>query len=117
MARTSPVDTALRTVAGSSERYNVYHATNPPRPFVGVTSGWLERSQLLSASTTGLRQRFVTVILHTQEWERTVGFLSTATGFSQLHAQLARDALQFSSRAQASNVSSPTGEDEPAFVL
>ncbi|KAF6741385.1 hypothetical protein DFP72DRAFT_833748 [Ephemerocybe angulata] len=49
--------------------------------------------------------------MHTQEWERTTGFIRTASGFPQLHAQLARNALQFSSRAQATrSPASPGGK-------
>ncbi|KAF6759630.1 hypothetical protein DFP72DRAFT_1063974 [Ephemerocybe angulata] len=40
--------------------------------------------------------------MHSQEWQRTIGFIRTASGFPYLHGQFARNALQISSRAQAS---------------
>ncbi|KAF6741369.1 hypothetical protein DFP72DRAFT_834254 [Ephemerocybe angulata] len=40
--------------------------------------------------------------MHSQEWQRTLGFIRTASSFATLHGQLARNALQFSSRGQAS---------------
>ncbi|KAF6752333.1 hypothetical protein DFP72DRAFT_1070646 [Ephemerocybe angulata] len=100
-ARASPLDIAMRTVPGTNQRYNFYCATNPAVPLVAVSSGWLEHSQLVALSETGLRQKYVAVIFHTQEWERTVGFIRSASGYPELWAQLSRDALQFSTRSQS----------------
>ncbi|KAF6751778.1 hypothetical protein DFP72DRAFT_763918, partial [Ephemerocybe angulata] len=57
---------------------------------------------------------------HTQEWERTVGFICMASGYPELHAQFARNTLQFSTRAQVSRgpkspeQSSSKGKKRPA---
>ncbi|KAF6744859.1 hypothetical protein DFP72DRAFT_825131, partial [Ephemerocybe angulata] len=48
--------------------------------------------------------------LHTQEWERTVGFICMASGHSELHAQFSRNALQFSSRANVSRTPNSPGD-------
>lgn len=102
-ARMDPRTIALRSFSGTADRFNYYCATTPPRPLVAVTTGWLEASQLTSAASTGLRQRYVTVIPHAQEWQRTTAVICMAFGVRSLHAQLARDALQFSSRSVGSS--------------
>ncbi|KAH6880231.1 hypothetical protein BKA70DRAFT_1378236 [Coprinopsis sp. MPI-PUGE-AT-0042] len=38
-------------------------------------------------------------IFHSQEWERFVGFIATVFGHERLSAQLAKDAIQFTTRA------------------
>jgi hypothetical protein len=38
-------------------------------------------------------------IFHSQEWERFVGFIATVFGHDRLSAQLAKDAIQFTTRA------------------
>ncbi|KAF6761868.1 hypothetical protein DFP72DRAFT_841979 [Ephemerocybe angulata] len=101
-ARTSPLEVVMRSTSPTNDRLNFYCATNPAVPFVGVSCGWVERSQIIASSGNGLRQRFISVILHSGEWERTVGFICAASGYPDLHGQLHRDALQFSSRAQGS---------------
>ncbi|KAF6751807.1 hypothetical protein DFP72DRAFT_1070845 [Ephemerocybe angulata] len=112
-ARASPLDIAMRTVPGSNQRYNFYCATNPAVPLTAVSCGWLERSQLVAPSETGLRQKYVTVIFHTQEWERTIGFIRTASGYPELYAQLSRDALQFSTRSQSTRAPTSPGDTPP----
>ncbi|KAF6748639.1 hypothetical protein DFP72DRAFT_819985 [Ephemerocybe angulata] len=107
----------MRTVPGSNQRYNFYCATNPPVPLIAVSCGWLERSQLVAPSETGVRQKYITVIFHTQEWERTVGFIRTASGYPELSAQLARDALQFSTKPQSSRTPTSPGGDVPSKMF
>lgn len=109
VSRVSPTRVVLRVVPGGNTRYNLYIDTVPHQPLVAYSAGFLEHSQLGGPSDTGLRQRYLRLIFHEQEWERFVGFVATATGYRVLHAQLARDALQFSSRAQASDAT-PSSE-------
>ncbi|KAH6902997.1 hypothetical protein BKA70DRAFT_1374066 [Coprinopsis sp. MPI-PUGE-AT-0042] len=56
-------------------------------------------SYLLSPPERGLRQKWLSGIFHSQEWERFVGFICTLFGHERLSAQLAKDAIQFSTRA------------------
>lgn len=105
----SPLDVVLQSVPGSGERFHFFCDTTPPVPLLAVSCGWLERSQLRVPATTGLRQRYLTLNIQSGEWERTLGFISTASGYPELYAQLARDCLQFSSRAQGGHTS-PGGE-------
>ncbi|KAF6741988.1 hypothetical protein DFP72DRAFT_1082846 [Ephemerocybe angulata] len=114
-ARVSPLDIALKTMTGTIQKYNFFCATNPPVPLVAVSAGWVHKSQLLSPSLNGVRQKFVSIVLHSQEWQRTIGFISTASGFPYLHGQFALNALQISSRANtnrapASPDAAPGGE-------
>ncbi|KAH6869296.1 hypothetical protein BKA70DRAFT_1104774 [Coprinopsis sp. MPI-PUGE-AT-0042] len=46
-------------------------------------------------------------IFHSQEWERFVGFMATVFGHERLSAQLARDAIQFTTRAHFGKVYEP----------
>ncbi|KAF6741296.1 hypothetical protein DFP72DRAFT_292937 [Ephemerocybe angulata] len=101
-ARVSPLDVAMKNMGSNSQKFNFYCATNPPVPLIATSAGWVDRSQLLAPAEKGVRQKYISIILHSQEWQRTLGFIRTASGFTSLHGQLARNALQFSSRAQAS---------------
>ncbi|KAF6758495.1 hypothetical protein DFP72DRAFT_807768 [Ephemerocybe angulata] len=42
------------------------------------------------------------MIQHSQEFERTVGFIRTATGYTELHSQFARNGWQYSTKPQGS---------------
>ncbi|RXW13803.1 hypothetical protein EST38_g12051 [Candolleomyces aberdarensis] len=95
-SRASPVDTAVREIAGASPRYNLYRNR---LPLIAVSPLFLEHSQISEPSPNGLRQKYIRGIYHSQEWEHFTGFTGMAFGHTQLHAQLARDALQFSTRA------------------
>lgn len=106
-SRAPPQDIILRTVGGASGRFNLYLDTKPPRPLIAYSAGYLEHSQLLSTEGSPLAHRYIRMIFHTQEWERFLGFITTATGFPSLHAQLGQDALQFSTRPQPSSGTTP----------
>ncbi|RXW14797.1 hypothetical protein EST38_g11059 [Candolleomyces aberdarensis] len=92
-SRSSPTDTEVREVPGG--RFHLYRNGHP---LVAVSPIFLEQSQLLTPSTSGLTQKFVRGIMHSQEWERFVGWTCMAFGHEALAAQLAKDALQFSTR-------------------
>ncbi|KAJ2915171.1 hypothetical protein MD484_g5222, partial [Candolleomyces efflorescens] len=96
-SRADPRITRVRELPGTTPRYNLY--VDNGSPLVAVTAGFLEFSQLTTPSDSGLRQRFVRIIGHTQEWERQQAFTAMSFGFPSLHTQLARDALQISTRA------------------
>lgn len=105
IASASPLESFLQSAPGSGNRFHFFCDTTPPVPLVAVSCGWLESSQLRAPAGTGLRQRYLTLNIQSGEWERTVGFISTVSGYPELYAQLARDCLQFSSRAQAGHAS------------
>ncbi|KAF6755129.1 hypothetical protein DFP72DRAFT_811871 [Ephemerocybe angulata] len=54
------------------------------------------------------------MIQHTQEFQRTVGFIRMTTGYASLHSQFARNGWQYSTRAGTSKAS---GGSESISVL
>ncbi|KAJ3540002.1 hypothetical protein NMY22_g4490 [Coprinellus aureogranulatus] len=84
-----------------SANANRYHAvTKEGTPFVFISSGFLEASQLTQPSPVGLKQRYVRVILHDGEHQRTSSGMCAVFGFESMKTQFARHALQFSTRAE-----------------
>ncbi|KAJ3525115.1 hypothetical protein NMY22_g10706 [Coprinellus aureogranulatus] len=78
-----------------------YHAvTKDGTPFIFLTTGFLETSQLTKPSPVGLKQRFVRIIPHKGEFQRTASAVCTVFGFDSMKTQYARHALQFSTRAE-----------------
>ncbi|KAJ2916281.1 hypothetical protein MD484_g4135, partial [Candolleomyces efflorescens] len=51
--------------------------------------------------TNNMKKKLLTGVLHSQEWERFVGFICTAFGQLELDAQLFKDAIEFSTRPEA----------------
>ncbi|RXW18750.1 hypothetical protein EST38_g7114 [Candolleomyces aberdarensis] len=92
-SRSSPVNTEVREVPGGR-----FHLYRDGQPLLAVSPVFLEQSQLLTPSTTGLTQKYIRGIMHSQEWERFVAWTCMAFGHATLAAQLAKDALQFSTR-------------------
>jgi hypothetical protein len=56
-------------------------------------------SYLLEPPEKGLRQKWLSGIFHSQEWDRVVGFIVTVFGHERLSAQLNKDAMQFTTKA------------------
>ncbi|KAF9464022.1 hypothetical protein BDZ94DRAFT_1162755 [Collybia nuda] len=56
-------------------------------------------SFLSNAPERSIIQHYIAGIFHSQEWERFCSFLTMVFGKSELHAQLAADALSFSTKA------------------
>ncbi|RXW12853.1 hypothetical protein EST38_g13001 [Candolleomyces aberdarensis] len=96
-SRASPLGITIRelTSGTSTPRYHAYVGQSP---LVALSPVFLEHSQLTEPSATGLHQRFIRGIFHSQEWERAVAYFNMIFGCRRMHAQLARDALQFSTR-------------------
>lgn len=99
IARISPLDVGLRIV-GDSDREHFFCADDPPAPLIAVSCGLVQASALLSGPPKGMKQKWIKVIFHTQEWQRSVGFVCTVAGVSELHAQYAMSALQISTRPE-----------------
>ncbi|KAF6763377.1 hypothetical protein DFP72DRAFT_801285 [Ephemerocybe angulata] len=75
-------------------------------------------SHILEPPERGLKQKSITGIFHSQEWERTVGCIGTVFGHRVLHAQLSMDAMQFTTRASFNRVdSSPNGSSSVQSAL
>lgn len=64
-----------------------------------ISSIFCKESHVLAPPDKGLVQKSITGLFHTQEWERTVGFMGTAFGHKTLRAQVSLDAMQFTTRA------------------
>ncbi|KAJ3503166.1 hypothetical protein NMY22_g18340 [Coprinellus aureogranulatus] len=106
LARIGFDDIKIRTVPNAAYRY---HLSLPDhRPAICVSPVMCTYSQILRPATRGVVQKFLNGVFHTQEWERTVGFICTAFGHNDLHAQLSKDAMQFATRAKPK----PEGGDQ-----
>ncbi|KAF9033545.1 hypothetical protein BJ165DRAFT_1567409 [Panaeolus papilionaceus] len=100
-SRASPLAVHLRQVrTKQNTRLNVYRGD---KPMIGVSCGFVTESQLLTPADTGLRQKYLRMILHTQEWERFTSWACMVFGYNALHAQLAADALEFQTRPLYNN--------------
>ncbi|KAJ2933907.1 hypothetical protein H1R20_g3130, partial [Candolleomyces eurysporus] len=99
-SRSSPENIDVIPQPGSTTRF---HLSRNGHPIIGVSSIFLEQSHLLNATTSGVIQKYIRGIFHSQEWERFVAWICMAFGHRRLHAQLARDALQFSTRPRFDN--------------
>lgn len=100
-ARISPQAVRIRTVTGAKSRYYLYTAER--KPALCISSIFVKDSHVLAPPDKGLVQKSVTGIFHSQEWERTVGFMGTVFGHKVLRAQVSMDAMQFTTRAHFGN--------------
>ncbi|KAF9041178.1 hypothetical protein BJ165DRAFT_1406163 [Panaeolus papilionaceus] len=107
-SRASPLDVELREViVGGASRLNMYRGNSPA---IGISTGYVSESFVLGAPVnSGVRQKFLSIIFHSQEWERFCGWVCMVFGRDAMHAQLAQDALKFSTR-----VESVKGQGSPA---
>ncbi|KAH6903576.1 hypothetical protein BKA70DRAFT_1433623 [Coprinopsis sp. MPI-PUGE-AT-0042] len=80
---------------GNNQRLHAYIGDDHA---IGITTIYSETSCLLAPSEKGLKQRFLAGKLHTVEWDRTVGYVCTASGFDELHANVRCDSISFVSR-------------------
>ncbi|KAF9050080.1 hypothetical protein BJ165DRAFT_1401887 [Panaeolus papilionaceus] len=108
-SRGSPLSVELRQIRIKQyTRLNVYRGA---KPMIGVSCGFVTESQLLTPSDSGLRQKYIRIIMHSQEWERFTSWMCMVFGQQSLHAQLARDAMEFSTRPHYNNAAA---EEKPS---
>lgn len=105
-ARISPLDLSVRSLPGKTTRYHLY--TKDRRPAICVSTVLCRESHILEPPPKGLRQKWISGVFHTQEWERTVGTICTSFGHDVLQAQLVKDAIQFTTRADFGGESCPS---------
>lgn len=105
----SPLDLSVRDIPGKNLRYHLY--TKDRDPAVCVSTVLCRESHVLEPPPKGLRQKWISGVFHTQEWERTVGAICTVFGEDVLQAQLVKDAIQFTTRALFG------GECRVSFIL
>ncbi|KAJ7478871.1 hypothetical protein B0H11DRAFT_2234011 [Mycena galericulata] len=74
---------------------------------MAIHSALMEPSTVTTATAKSLWSKFLTVILHSQDFERLVGFVCMAFHVKSLHAQLHCDAISFGTRSFSKN-SKPT---------
>lgn len=98
-ARASPLEVGLR-VMGDSDRHHLYCTGSPPTPLIAVSAGMVQASSLLAGPSKGMKQKWIKLVFHTQEWQRSMGFIATVSGHTELHAQFAMNALQISTRPE-----------------
>jgi hypothetical protein len=109
-SRVSPLNLLVRSVPGARTRYYLY--TKDRMPAMCVSSVYCKESHLLAPPERGLRQKWMTGIFHSQEWERCVGLVCTTFKHRYVSAQIGQDAMQFSTRAFFGN---RCGYNEPCF--
>ncbi|KAJ3504935.1 hypothetical protein NMY22_g17759 [Coprinellus aureogranulatus] len=96
-ARVSPLDLCIRTIPGKNIRSHLY--TREREPAMCLSTVLCRESHVLQPPPKGLRQKWLSGVFHSQEWERTVGAICTSFGHDVLQAQLMKDAMQFATRA------------------
>ncbi|KAJ2914761.1 hypothetical protein MD484_g5657, partial [Candolleomyces efflorescens] len=99
-SRASPMNVEVLPQTATSNRF---YLSRNGEPLIGVSCIYLEHSHLLFETTSGMIQKFIRGIFHSQEWERFVAWICMVFGHRRLHAQLLRDALQFSTRPRFEN--------------
>ncbi|KAJ2911861.1 hypothetical protein MD484_g8554, partial [Candolleomyces efflorescens] len=100
-SRVSPLSLLVRSVPGARTRYYLY--TKERMPAMCVSSVYCKESHLLAPPDRGLRQKWLSGIFHSQEWERCVGLVCTMFKHRYVSAQLCQDAMQFSTKASFAN--------------
>ncbi|KAJ3485400.1 hypothetical protein NLJ89_g11901 [Agrocybe chaxingu] len=95
-SQASPQLTRALRVMPSGFRQNLQIGSSPA---ILVTCIYTTGSHLLTPSTeTSVVKKLLQGIVHSQEWERMVGFLCMAFGQKELHAQLSADSIAFETR-------------------
>lgn len=97
----SPLDVSVRQIPGARTRYHLY--TRSRKPAMCVSSVYCKESHLLEPTEHGLRQKWMSGIFHSQEWECCVGLVCTAFEEECFSSQVSLDAVQFLTRASFTN--------------
>ncbi|RXW13814.1 hypothetical protein EST38_g12042 [Candolleomyces aberdarensis] len=113
LSRVSLEEVSIRSVPNARSTFQLY--TNDRRIAICLSCVFVDKSFLFTKPPWGgFHQRWFSGVLHSQEWERLVGFICTAFGHNTLEAQLYRCAIQFSTRpldsSDGTNRSSPAKE-------
>ncbi|KAJ2912051.1 hypothetical protein MD484_g8361, partial [Candolleomyces efflorescens] len=95
-SRISPLEVELKEYPTDPPRY---HVVRNRRPAYCVMLGAVSRSQLMSRSNAGLRQRYINVRGVPVEFERQEGWTCMVAGHERLAAQYALNALQASTKS------------------
>lgn len=96
-ATMSPLDVLVRLVPGALSMYHLY--TVARKPAVCVSLVCCKESFLYSYPSTGYKHKRVSVLFHSQEWERVVAFTCTVFKQPVLAAQLSKDIIQISTKS------------------
>jgi hypothetical protein len=97
-SRISPLDVCVKQIGiGTRPKYHLY--TRQHRPAVCVSTIFCDSSHVLAPPDRGLTQKSISGIFHSQEWEHFVGFMCTVFDHERMSAQLAKDVLQFTTKA------------------
>ncbi|KAF6754970.1 hypothetical protein DFP72DRAFT_812266 [Ephemerocybe angulata] len=105
IARISPLDVLVRELGGPSPTLHLY--TGDRKIAICLSPVQVKASHILEPSPTGVKQKRINGVFHTQELERTVGFVCTVFGKETLGSQLGREEMQFTTR-------SVFGDSEPS---
>lgn len=94
-SRASPMSTLVKRVGVDTKNLRLYIGSDFA---ICLTCICVTDSFLYRFPPTGLRQRQIRGIVHSQEWERLVGFFCMVFHEDELHAQVFKDALTFTTK-------------------
>jgi len=97
LSRASPLDVSAYKATSDGERLHL-HMKN--QPTVNLSSVFVTASNLLTPPQWGLCQKSISGIFHSQEWDRFCGFICMVFGKDELHVQLEKDSLLFSTKSE-----------------
>jgi len=96
-SRASPLDVSAYKVTSDGEHLHL-HVKN--QPAVNLSSVFVTASNLLTPPQRGLHQKSILGIFHSQEWDCFCGFICMVFGKDELHVQLEKDSLLFSTKSE-----------------
>ncbi|KAJ3532259.1 hypothetical protein NMY22_g7818 [Coprinellus aureogranulatus] len=99
-SRLSPTKACVKYIPAARPKYHL--CTADRETAICLSPVMCVASHVIEPPERGLRQKWLAAIFHSQEWERFVSFMCMVFGHDTLQAQLAKDAIQFTTRAQFS---------------
>ncbi|PPQ72164.1 hypothetical protein CVT24_002415 [Panaeolus cyanescens] len=117
VSRCSPREVELREMRSASRQAQVYRNG---KPFIGVTTGKVDWSQLTTVGPAGIQQKFIRIIMHAQEGPRFEAWLCMVFGHSTMASQMFRNVMPFTTRsapARVVNNTAPFDPHAPHFVV
>ncbi|KAG2020179.1 ATP-dependent DNA helicase PIF1 [Coprinopsis cinerea AmutBmut pab1-1] len=115
-SRASPAELEVKEITGGlhSNSFRL-HAYLNGQPAICVSSVYSESSCLRTLTAFGLPQNMLQGKLHTQEFDRLVGFFCMSFGIPELHANLSRDSMHYVTRPVSRDNSSSQGSAPGMF--
>jgi hypothetical protein len=93
LARCALTDVCFRNIGVSNQNYHLYTAHR--QPVICLSAVMCTESFLECVPPKGLRKHGLGCIYHTQEYERNIGFLASASGCEGFHSQIYQNTVRF----------------------